>query len=337
MRSTRTQGAALLVIVGIVALAGRGVPALYAQAGAGAPRPAGAATYAPPQTPWGHPDLQGTYTSTDENGVPLERPDQFPAQGGLSDAEFQRIIDERLTRARATAGRIGGAATGAGPPHWYEHLDAQNTQLWLIFDPPDGKFPALTSDGQRRMAAARAARVPEPSRWEHFTLYDRCITRGLIGSVLPVIYGNSLDIVQGPTHVAIRHEMIHEARIIPLDGRPRVGPSIQQYMGDARGHWEGHTLVVETTNFTGRTQIGVNGNGQVHSAALRVTERFTPLDATTLRWDVTVDDAETWTRPWSFGLPLTRDASQPVFEYACHEGNYALRNMLTGAEAAASR
>jgi hypothetical protein len=292
-----------------------------------------AKTYTPPRTPWGHPDLQGSYTTTNENGVPLERPDNIPAQGGSSDAEFQRIVRERQERARAGAGRIGGAETGAGPPHWYEHLDAVNSQLWLISDPADGKLPPLTPEGEKRLQAARAARVPEPSRWEHFTLYDRCITRGLIGSMLPVIYGNSLDIVQAPDTVVIRNEMIHENRIIPLEGRPRPAAAIRHYMGASRGRWEGNVLVVETTNFTGRTQIGVNGNGNPHTESLTIAERFIPVDGRTLRWEVTVTDPSTWTRPWTFGLPLTKDASQPVVEYACHEGNYAVRNMLTGGAA----
>ena len=309
---------------------------------------AAAKTYTPPRTPWGHPDLQGTYTTTDENGVPMERPDALPAQGTLSDAEFQKIVRERQERARASAGRIGGAATGAGPEHWYEHLNAENSQLWLISDPPDGKMPPLTPEGQKRVAAARAARVADQTRFEHFTLYDRCITRGLIGSTLPVIYGNSADIVQGPDFVAIRNEMIHETRVIPLDpstssGSPRLeprgdnrgrpSPDVKQYLGVSRGRWEGNVLVIETTNFTERTQIGVNGNGQPHSDALKVTERLIPVNANMLRWEVTVEDPKTWTRPWTFGLPLKKDPTQPVFEYACHEGNYALRNILTGAAA----
>ena len=307
-------------------------PAAAARAAAAAAR-----TYTPPRTPWGHPDIQGTYTTTDENGVPLERPDTLPATEGLSEAEFQKIVKERVERARAVAGRIGGAETGAGPTHWYEHLDASNSQLWLISDPATGKVPAMTPEGRKRFDAARAARAPEPTRFDQLTLYDRCITRGLIGSVLPVIYGNSADIVQGPNHVVIRNEMIHEARVVPLDGRPRPGDEVKQYLGVPRGRWEGNTLVVETSNFTGRTQIGVNGNGQPHTDALTITERYIPVDANTLRWEVTVEDPKTWTQPWTFGLPLKKDASQPVFEYACHEGNYALRNMLTGAAAEAGR
>jgi len=290
-------------------------------------------TYAPPRTPWGDPDLQGSYSTTNENGVPLERPNQYPAQGTMSDAEFHKIVVAQQERARASAGRIGGAGTGAGPTHWYEHLDAEPTQLWLISDPADGKLPALTAEGQKRTQAARAARVPEQTRFEHFGLYDRCITRGLIGSIMPVIYGNSLDITQGPGVVVIRNEMIHESRVVPLDNRPRPSPAIRGYMGVSRGHWEGTALVVETTNFTDRTQIGVNGNGNPHSEALRITERFIPVNRKTVRWEVTVTDPDTWTQPWTFGIPLIQDASQQVVEYACHEGNYAIRNILTGAAA----
>src|SRR5688500_4976032 len=134
---------------------------------------AAAKAYNPPRTPWGHPDLQGIYTTTNENGVPLERPDQFPATEGLSEAEFQKVVKERLERARAGAGRIGGAETGAGPTHWYEHLDAQNSQLWLISDPADGRLPPMTPEGQKRLAAYRAARVADPKRFADFNLYDR--------------------------------------------------------------------------------------------------------------------------------------------------------------------
>ena len=295
-----------------------------------------ARTYNPPRTPWGHPDLQGSYTTTDENGVPMERPDALPASEGISEGEFQKIVRERTERARAFAGRIGGAETGAGPSHWYQHLDAKNSQLWLISDPASGKIPALTAEGEKRRAAAAAARRPEPKVFADFTLYDRCITRGLIGSMLPVIYGNSAEIVQGPDFVAIRNEMIHETRIIPLTSTPRPHASVKSLMGVSRGRWEGNVLVVETTNFTDRTAIGVNGNGIPNSDALKLTERFIPVNGTHVRWEVTVDDAKMFTRPWTFGLPLTKDAGQPVFEYTCHEGNYAVRNMLTGAAAEAA-
>jgi hypothetical protein len=329
-----------LVFAGMVAAA----VAFTTTPSAQAPTPMAAAakaaeaarTYNPPRTPWGDPDLQGSYTTTNENGVPMERPDQFPPSEGVSEQEFQRIVRERTERARATAGRIGGAETGAGPSHWYEHLDAKNSQLWLISDPASGKMPPLTPEGEKRRAAAFAARRPEPKRFDDFTLYDRCITRGLIGSMLPVIYGNSAEIVQSPDHVAIRNEMIHETRIIPLTGAPRPAPTVKHLMGVSRGRWTGNVLVVETSNFTDRTAIGVNGNGIPNSDALTLVERFIPVNAGQVRWEVTISDPKMFTRPWTFGLPLTKDASQPVFEYACHEGNYAVRNMLTGAAAEAA-
>ena len=330
----------LAVLAGATLAAGVFVATPSAQAPtpmAAAARAAEAArTFNPPRTPWGHPDLQGSYSTTDENGVPIERPDTLPASEGVSEAEFQKIVRERTERARATAGRIGGAETGAGPSHWYEHLDAKNSQLWLLSDPASGKLPAMTPEGQKRRAAVAAARVPEPKVFADFTLYDRCITRGVIGSMLPVIYGNSAEIVQGPDFVAIRNEMIHETRVIPLANLPRPSAAVKSLMGVSRGRWEGNVLVVETTNFTDRTAIGVNGNGIPNSDALKLTERFIPVNANQVRWEVTVDDPKMFTRPWTFGLPLTKDAAQPVFEYACHEGNYAVRNMLTGAAAEAA-
>jgi hypothetical protein len=292
-------------------------------------------SYTPPKTPWGHPDLQGTYTNKDENGVALERPNGRPAQEQLSEQEFHEIVAERLERARKNAPRIGGTAedeTGAGPAHWYESLDAQNHELWLITNPADGKMPPLTADGQKRVAAIRARRGRVLQTAADHSLYDRCITRGVVGSMLPVIYGNSYQIVQSPDSVAIRYEMIHETRVIPLDGRAHASAGVRSLMGDARGHWDGNTLVVETTNFTDRTSIGVNGGGTPNSTALTLTERFTPVDGRMLKWEVTVNDPQTWTRPWTFALPLTKDSTQEVFEYACHEGNYAMRNMLSAVQ-----
>ena len=153
---------------------------------------------------------------------------------------------------------------------------------------------------------------------------------------MPAIYGNSYQIVQSPGFVAIRYEMIHETRLIPLDGRAHAGRDIRLYMGDARGRWDGQTLVVETTNLNGRESADVVGYGSPDRGAsqgLRIVERFTPVAPNTIAWSVTLDDARTWTRPWTFAMNLTKDASQPVFEYACHEGNYGLTNILSAARA----
>ena len=298
---------------------------------------AAARSFTAAKTAWGDPNLQGTYTDKDENGIPLERPSQFDGKRAedVDDSELADIVKERQQRALAGAAAIGGADTGAGPVHWYEHYNAKNSRPWMVIDPPDGRIPALTPAAQQRAAtraAYRSTRGPADS-YEDRSLYDQCITRGVVGSMLPVIYGNSFQIVQAPGYVAIRYEMIHETRIIPLDGRAHVAPKLRTYLGDARGRWEGNTLVVETSNFTDRTAIGVNGNGTFNSESLRLVERFTPVSPATVEWRVTVNDPGTWTKPWTFALNLTKDATQDVFEYACHEGNYAMKNILSAARA----
>jgi hypothetical protein len=271
---------AFVVAISIASLAAAGLAAQDQKstaAGSGKP-------YAPGKTAWGDPNLQGIYTDKDENGIPFERPGQFDGKRveDVDDSELADIIRERQARAVASAVTIGGAAgadTGAGPVHWYEHYGAKNSRPWMVVDPPDGRIPPLTAAAQQRAAAraaARSVRGPADS-YEDRSLYDQCITRGVVGSMLPVIYGNSFQIVQAPGFVAIRYEMIHETRIVPMDGRPRIAPKLRTYMGDARGHWEGNTLVVETANFTDRTAIGVNGNGTFNSEALRLTERFMAL------------------------------------------------------------
>ena len=162
--------------------------------------------------------------------------------------------------------------------------------------------------------------------YENLSLYDRCITRGYPSSMLPAIYGDSYQIVQGQGWVGIRIEMIHETRIIPLDNRPHVSKGIALDMGDPRGHWEGNTLVVETSNFRDPNRGA--------SEKLRLVERFKPVAANKLEWSVTVDDPTTWTRPWTFSMPLTMNDAEPVYEYACHEGNYAITNILNGSRSA---
>jgi hypothetical protein len=213
--------------------------------------------------------------------------------------------------------------------HWFENYFAANSRAWLVSDPPDGKVPPVTEEGRQRTAArtaARQGRGPADS-WLDRSLYDRCITRGVPGSMMPAIYGNSYRIEQGPGVVTITYEMLYETRVIPLDGRPHLPAGMRQYLGDARGRWEGNTLVVETTNFTDK--VPYRGS----SEHLKVIERFTPIGPDTLEWSVTLDDPHTWARPWTFAMNLTHDESQPPFEYACHEGNYGLRNVLSAARA----
>jgi hypothetical protein len=302
-----------------------------AQAPAPSAKKAPAKAYVPGKTPWGDPDLQGIYTNKDENGIPFERPSQFAGKklDDLDDSEFAEVVKARNEQSVARAPGIGGAETGAGPVHWYEHYDAKNSRPWLVSDPADGTIPPTTPESQKRAearAAARAGRGPADS-FEDRSLYDQCISRGLPGSMMPAIYGNSYQIHQGPGFVAIRYEMIHETRVIPLDARAHVGSSVRTYMGDARGHWEGNTLVVETTNFLEKAaNRGASEN-------LRLVEHFKPIAGNRVEWSVTFDDAATWVRPWTFTMNLTKDATQAPFEYACHEGNYGLHNILSAARA----
>jgi hypothetical protein len=303
----------------------------------------GQSRWSPPRTPWGDPDLQGFFTNKDEQGIPFERPAGFGDRKFVTEEEFAA----RLARAKQqlesdvaefdaeTADRSPaqiGFTTGP-PPYWNDRGNPSRRSS-LVIDPLDGKIPSVTPEGQRQMDARAAARVaarrgrgPADS-WEDFSLFNRCISRGLPGSMLPSVYGNSYQIIQGPGFVGIRYEMVHETRIIPLDGRPRLGPHIRQYMGDARGRWEGNTLVVETTNFRPEL-VYRNANADT----LRLIERFTRTAPDKVEWSVTVSDSSTWTKPWTFAVSLTQDASQPVFEFACHEGNYAMTNLLSVARA----
>jgi hypothetical protein len=228
------------------------------------------------------------------------------------------------------------ARVGTGPPgHWGERARRPCRQTSLVIDPPDGRTPDILPEARLRPVGEGAGNNnPRADKPEDFSYYIRCITRGVAGSVLPVIYGNGQHIVQGPGFVTILQEMVHEARVIPLDGRPHANPNIRSYMGDARGRWEGNTLVVETTNFlAGKTGIGLNGGGTPTSDALKLTERYTRVGPNELRYEATIEDPKTFVRPFKVGFPLTQEPGYENFEYACHEGNNAMFNSLSGARA----
>ena len=318
------------------------------------PCPTAAQGSSSPRTPWGDPDIQGNYTNLWEAGTPFERPDQFAGRR-IEDITRDELLKMRLaiqdrTREEQLAGEIGGTRW-----IWLDsHDHAKGSMPWFVVDPADGKIPPVTAEAQARQAARAAARKaggrgPADSYTDR-SLYDRCISRGLPGSMMPAIYGNSYRIVQAPGYVAITYEMIHETRVIPLDpafrngsppfleafrnGSPpflqgrRGSAATKSYMGDARGWWEGDTLVVETTNF--RDDTAYRGS---HAPTLKLVERFTRTAPDKVKWSVTVDDPSTWTRPWTFAMPLTLDNSEQLFEYGCHEGNYAMVNILSGARA----
>jgi hypothetical protein len=282
--------------------------------------------WTPGRTPWGDPDLQGVWTSDSENGVPFERPEQFAGKSALEGQELDQLLEQRAAQ-RSRNAPLAGGITGAGPTHWYENWDAKSARTSMIVDPADGRVPPQTDEGRRRaaaLAAARAGRGPADS-YEDRSLWDRCITRGVPNVMFPTIYNNNSRIVQGPGYVAVTYEMIHETRIIPLDGRQHIHPSIRGYLGDARGRWEGGTLVVDTTNFSDKT------NYRGASSTLHLIERFTRTGANEMRYEVTVEDPQTFTRPWTAALNLT--AQSDLFEYACHEGNYGLSNILSAGRA----
>jgi len=195
-----------------------------------------------------------------------------------------------------------------------------------VVDPPDGHVPAFTPEAQALQAAAAAKRGKRPESWLDLTMYDRCVTRGVAGSIFPVIYGNGTQIVQAPGTVAIRNEMIHETRIIPVDARPHAPANERMNMGDSRGHWEGNTLVIETTNFS----QGFRGS---NIETYKMIEHITRVDATHLQREITFIDPKTWTKPWTVHIDMGKEADDSrhmIFDSACHEGNYGMTGILVG-------
>ena len=297
----------------------------------------GARPYTPPKTAWGEPDLRGTFTSDNYIGIPFERPTQYGDRATLSDEEFEaREKANQIQVAKDLAERPESTfeqdeAANNAPRHWLERGTKLSHATSLVIDPPNGRLPALTADGQRRQAQNRARFFLQNDAAEFHSYYDRCITRGVVSSILPAIYGNGTRILQGPGYVVIQNEMIHEDRVIPTNSSAlRLGKNIHLYMGDPRGHWEGNTLVVDSTNFTDK--IGVGGGGVV-STSLHLIEKFTRTAPDTIHYEFTVDDPQTYTAKWTAALDLTAKPGYEIYEYACHEGNYGLRNMLSASRA----
>src|SRR5579864_4213622 len=278
-----------------------------------------------PHTPWGDPDLQGVWN--DATSTPLQRPGGVGVKDVLTDeeaAEFQEKLANDLTRDR----RDGGAdvdANRAYNEHWMDERRLKITadhRTSLIVDPPDGRIPPLVtlSPERQKAKAARAAAAERfnaglPNSYADFTLPVRCVIRTDSPPYLPTIYNNDFQIFQSPGFVVIAPEMIHSARVIPLDGRPHIGKNLHQWLGDSRGRWEGDTLVVETTNF--RSDDGVVFQG-ANPDTYKITERFTRVDANTLNYEFTIQDPTTWVRPWTARIPWTKiDPGEQMYEYAC--------------------
>ena len=330
----RTISAAVIAVSSVVSLAF----VAQAQAPAGPPTGRGTeAAYRAPRTPWGDPDLEGTWPGTRVSAIPLQRPESFGTRNLLTDTEFaerqaqlvrqsaQDHADFDPENPSVPFGQVGG---GQSPPqHWFERGEAQR-QVSLIVDPPNGRLPALTPAARTRAAQQGDGGL---ASYTNFSLFERCITRGLTGSMLPGGYNSGTRIVQAPGAVTIVNEMIHESRVVPLDGRPGLRPALASHLGDSRGRWDGETLVVETTNFTDRMGVGMNGTGA--SDAMTIVERFRRTGPASLSYSLTVDDPKTWTAPFTIQYTLDRDDRYGMYEYACHEGNYALQNILRGARA----
>jgi hypothetical protein len=305
-----------------------------------APKPAPATkSWAPPHTPWGDPDLQGVWN--DATSTPLQRPTGIKEKDVLSDeeaADFQKDLEYQLTRDR----RDGGNAVDVNRAYNEHWMDARRLKITadrrtsLIVDPPDGRIPPTVplSPEREKARAARAGanarfNAGMPDNYRDFSLPVRCIIRTDSPPYLPTIYNNDFHIFQSPGYVVIAPEMIHSARIIPLDGRPHLNKNLRQWLGDTRGRWEGNTLVIETTNF--RTDDGVifqNANPDTY----RIVERFTRVGPYTIDYEFTVSDPTTWTKPWTARIPWTRiDPEEQMYEYACHEDNYDEVHFLSGA------
>jgi len=295
-----------------------------------APKQAG---YVVPRTPWGDPNLNGTWPDIDMVRVPVNRAPQYGTRLFMTPEEHEALAQREQAQIKKMADEGAGGATGA--PGWWVEWGRTQRQTSLIVDPPDGRTPPLTDAGRERTAKAPrgtlgGAQLDGP---EDFTYWERCISRGALGSTLPVLYNSGMDITQGPGFVGIRYEMVHDFRIIPIDRGPHLSSKIAQYMGDARAHWDGDTLVVETTNFTDKVGVGLSGGGTPPSRAMRLVERFTRVSKDQIRYEATVDDPQTWTAPWTVAFPLTRAPEYGMFEYACHEGNHGLINSLSASRA----
>jgi hypothetical protein len=285
-----------------------------------------------PRAADGHGDLQGVWNFS--TITPLERPAEFAGREFLTDAEaraFEQRTVERSNRDNRESSPEADVSSAYNEFWWDRGVHAARVhgkvRTSLIVDPPDGRLPPLTPEGQARAAARADARRQHPADGpEDRSLGERCLLFNAGPPMLSGPYNNFVQILQTRDHVVIHNEMIHDARIVPLDGRPHLPPPVRLLLGDSRGRWDGDTLVVETTNFTGKTTV--RGSGE----RLRLVERFTRESPSTLIYEFTVDDPSSFTKPWTAVLPMTRSDSQ-LYEYACHEGNYAMTGILRGARA----
>ena len=312
------------LLVSILVLGGLAAPAAFPQAAKTN------SSYTPPRTPDGQPDLQGIWNNA--TITPLERPAELGSKAFFTPQEAAAYEKKFAVDANRDVRSSNGAVDVAGAYNqgWFDRGTkvVPSLRTSLVTDPPDGKIP-YSAEGRKRLAdAAEHTRVHYMDSAEELTLADRCILWRTAGPpMLPGPYNSNYQIFQTPGYVVIAVEMIHDVRFIPLDGRPHLPENIRQWLGDSRGHWEGNTLVVDTTNFTDKPRY-LSTTGKLH-----LTERFTRTSADSIAYEFTVDDPTMFAKPWSAAIPLNRSGG-PIYEYACHEGNYAVPGILGGARKA---
>ena len=277
-----------------------------------------------PRTSWGDPALEGVWSVDDMRGIPRVRPESFGTRESLTGEEFH----ERASRDQGGRDRAENTETFLRN-EWGIRTFGYSS---LVVDPPNGRIPEMTEAGKARAAEPRGSTFgPGPfDSFEDFSFYDRCITRGIFGSALPSIYGNGIRIAQSPNEVSITYEMIHDTRTIRLDDSPHMSEDIRQYLGNARGYWDGDTLVVVSKNFTDKTSVGASGP---HSEELVLTERYTRVDPDMIELLATIDDPATFTAPFTYRVMITTQPNYEVYEYSCHEGNSAVGGSLSGERA----
>jgi hypothetical protein len=306
---------AVVVIASVVPIIGQG--------GAGSTKASTAKSWKVPRTAWGHPDLQGIWNNGTTTA--LERPADLADREFLSDEEWAARAKEVASRAeKRPDDPLADVELAYNNEWWDRGVPLKRTSL--IIDPPNGKMPPLTAEGQKRLAARAAARRDHgpADSWDDRPLQERCLLYHGVPP-FPTGYNNNYLIVQTPDTVAIRYEMLAETRVIPLDGRPHLGTGIRSWIGNARGHWEGDTLVVETTNYNDKATFRFPAANET----LRIVERFTRTSDDRIDYQFTVDNPEMYTKPWTAVLPMAKTTG-PIFEYACHEGNYGIANVLSG-------
>ena len=302
---------------------------------------AAASAWQHPRTAWGDPDLQGTWPIINLVSTPFQRPVDdhgnsiYGDREELTDEEYVAVQRRLAARDERYQEEIKSNKMGVG--HWVEashHGDASRLTSLLVA-PKNGRFPELTARG--KVLASKMSSTWTGKQFDKptdFDSWDRCITRGLPPSMFPFHYNNGIEILQAPGYVVIRLEMIHETRVIPVDGRAPLDPKIEQWLGESRGRFDGNTLVVETTNFNGipgMTNVGIPGSPPgvtPTTTSLKITERFTRTDHDTIQYEMAVEDPEVLTVPWKARYPMQRDDSYRFFEYACHEDNTAVRNFI---------